>query len=77
MTQHIIKLSNHFSVDAGVSDYVKVKEELTSDDTVLVLPQLQHLLMQLVVLPDHPGIVCPVRFQNSVEISALFLSLTG
>lgn len=64
-------------MDVGVSDYVKVKEEFTSDDTVLVLPQLQHLHMQLVVLPDHPGIVCPVRLQNSVQISALFLSLTG
>ena len=47
----------------------------TSGDTVLLLPQLEELLVQLVVLPDSSGILCPVRLQESIEVPTLLLSL--
>lgn len=47
----------------------------TPGDTILLLLQLEELLVQLVVLPDSPGILCPVRLQESIEVPTLLLSL--
>ena len=48
----------------------------TSGDTILVLLQLQQLEVQLIVLPHHPGIVCPVGLQKSIHVPAFLFAFT-
>ena len=52
------------------------RSQLTSAETILLLLQLEKLNVQLIVLPDHPGIFCPVRLQESIDVSTLFLSVS-
>jgi len=50
-----------------------VWSSFTSGDTIFLLPQFQELEVQLVVFPDHFGILRPVGLQESVNISAFLL----
>lgn len=49
--------------------------QLTSGDSLLVLLQFQKLNVQLIVLSDQPGILCPVWVQKGIDVLSFFFSL--
>lgn len=68
------KLSNQFFWCIQVK-VVGLSSQLTSGDSVLLLLQLEKLLVQLVVLPDGPSVLRPVRLQESVKVSTFLVGL--
>lgn len=70
------KLSNQFFFFWCIQvKVVGLSSQLTSGDSVLLLLQLEKLLVQLVVLPDGPSVLRPVRLQESVKVSTFLVGL--